>query len=87
MSFCKCPSCGEWLAGDDELPIGPCKCHRKPCGTQPTAHNPSSVSFPHLEDVTTEVNMRLNKKHLPWDASAIVAVSETYNIIVGNNTH
>ena len=46
--------------------------------------NKSSFQFPKLEDVKTEVNIRLNKKHLPWSASAIVAASETYDIIVGN---
>jgi hypothetical protein len=53
MSFSKCPSCGGWLASDDEWPIAPCKCHRKPCGTQPTAHNTGSPKLPcpHLDNV------------------------------------
>jgi len=46
--------------------------------------NPSSFQFPKLVDVTTEVYGRLNKKHLPWNGSAIVAVRETYSIVAGN---
>ena len=49
-----------------------------------TPTNKPSFQFPKLVDVTTEVYGRLNKKHLPWNGSAIVAVRETYSIVAGN---
>lgn len=50
-----------------------------------TSPNKSSIKFPKLAEVWTEVFCRLNKKHLKPDGISRITVEETYNIMVGNS--